>query len=125
MVLIDKASLRGARQSLYYGTANIYGALKTTDPVTGITKVVNDALLHENIPCKLSHREIKADTQTNGPSQINHSIKVSITNEINIPSGSKMVITQSGKTAKYKSSGEGAQFIVHQEIPLVIDGRYS
>lgn len=125
LVLIDKIALRTAREKLWYGSANIYGALKTTDPITGITKIVNDAMLYENLPCKLSHREIKSDEQTDGPSRVVHSIKVSIGNEYNIPSGSKMVITQSGKTASYKSSGEAAQFVVHQEIPLVIDKRYS
>lgn len=125
MVLIDKATLRVARQRLYYGLADIYGARKTTDPITGITKVESDALLHQNVPCKLSHKTIKEDSQTDGPSVVAHSIKVSITNEIVIPSGSKMTITQNGKSATYKSSGESAQFIVHQEVPLVIDKRYS
>lgn len=126
MVLnIDKVQLRQARESLWYGSATVYGTSKVKDPVTGITKVVNNALLFSDLPCKLSHTKIQANDQTVGPAQLNHAIKVSIGNEHNIPAGCKLVITQSGKTEVYKSSGEPAQFIVHQEIPLIIDGKYA
>ena len=125
MVLIDTQSLRSARETLWYGSASIYGSSESVDPITGITTVVENALLYSDVPCKLSHTKIQSNEQTNGPSRLNHAIKVSIGNELNIPAGSKLVITQSGKTETYKASGEPAYFIVHQEIPLIIDGKYA
>ena len=119
MVDIDKAALRAAREQLWYGLATIKTIQMTKNPQT---KVLESSFvtLHEDIPCKLSHTKIqKNDQQTVGPGIIEHAIKVSINNDIEIPAGCEFVISQSGKTATYKQSGEAAVFIVHQEIPLI------
>ena len=125
MVLIDKIKLRSARELLWYGTCTVFGFEETVDPITGITTVNDNAMLFDSIPCKLSHTKIGINDQTEGPATLDHTIKLSLGNEYDIPSGCTFVVTQNGKTEKYKQSGEAAFFIVHQEIPLVIDEVYA
>ena len=118
-MVVDEATLLAARKLLWYGLATIKTIQTVKDPAT---KVSNQSFvtLYEDIPCKLSHTKIQKDKQmTVGPGIIEHAIKVSFPNDIEIPAGCEITITQSGKTATYKQSGEPAVFIVHQEIPLI------
>ena len=46
-------------------------------------------------------------------------VKLFIAPEINVMPGSKIVVTQKGRTTEYKNSGEPAIFDTHQEIMLV------
>lgn len=118
---IDILALREAREILWYGLATVETIQSVKDPITKRTvqefKVV-DSL--KDIPCKLSHKKKDVVTQsTTGPAILEHSIWISTGNEHAIPAGSRITITQNGKTALYKQSGEPSVFLVHQEIPLM------
>lgn len=121
VVQINLQELRAAREFLWYGTATVETIQTVKDPITKQSKqsyAVVPGL--EDIPCKLSHKKKDANVQTTtGPSTIEHTTWISTGNEHIIPAGSKITVTQNGKTLTYKNSGEPAMFLVHQEIPLV------
>ena len=68
---------------------------------------------------KISFEEVYVNTETDNESKVVTKIKLFIAPEINIMPGSKIVVTQRGRTTEYKNSGEPAIYETHQEIMLV------
>lgn len=79
----------------------------------------DESVLHENKPCKLSFKTITTTTEgvAAGVSQV---AVLFMSNEFEVPPGSKITITQNGKTTDYERSGEPAIYSHHQEIPLAL-----
>lgn len=127
VISIDLIALRAAREVLWYGKATVETIQSVKNTITKRTEqayVPVDGLV--DIPCKLSHKKKDQNTQlTSGPSTIEHSTWISTGNEHNIPPGSRITVTQNGKTLVYKNSGEPAVFLVHQEIGLIPDKEYA
>lgn len=127
VVGVDLLKLRAARERLWYGKATVETVQSVKDPITKrAVQSYAPVVGLEDIPCKLSHKKKDANQQlTSGPSTIEHSTWISTGNEHQIPPGSRITVTQNGKTLVYKNSGEPAYFLVHQEIPLIPDKEYA
>lgn len=115
---------RKALERLWIGECTVYEWKEVEDPLTFITES-QEVLLHENLKCKLSHKNISATSQTGAGAIVVQQIKLSLGNEYDIPPGCKITVTQNGKIADYTRSGEPAVFMDHQEIVLDIFGGYA
>ena len=108
---------RKALEKLWRGTCDVIGWGEVEDPITHVT-THGEIILHKNLKCKLSHKNISATSQTGAGAIVVQQIKLSLGNEYEIPAGCKITVNQNGKTADYIRSGEPAVFMDHQEIVL-------
>ena len=119
MGVLDKAKrqARKAIESRYDGVCTISNYQNIEDPITFVTELKEVEVIKEQ-PCRLSYSSIPATTQTDTINAVSQSIKLFIAPEVNIPAGSKIVVTQNGRTTVYKNSGQPAIYSTHQEINL-------
>ena len=103
-------------ESLYIAKCNIYGFGNVEDEF-GRTES-KEMLLHEEIPCRVSFKNISTANQTEAFASTFQEIKLFINPEIVISEGSKIEVTQNNRTTMYKSSGTSAVYSNHQEIIL-------
>lgn len=103
-------------ESLYIAKCNIYGFGNVEDEF-GRTES-KEMLLHEEIPCRVSFKNISAANQTEVFATTSQEIKLFINPEIIIKEGSKIEVTQHNRTTIYESSGASAVYTNHQEIML-------
>ncbi|WP_202973814.1 hypothetical protein [Lysinibacillus parviboronicapiens] len=94
------------------------------NPVTHATTHKEVALLTDQ-KCKLSYEKQTSTTPTGGPALIAQTTKLFIAPELDIPAGSKIIVTQHNKTTEYARSGEPAIYTDHQEVQLELFERYS
>ena len=107
---------RKALELLWKDTCTIYGKEKTTDPKTKVTSF-QEVPLAENVKCKLSFSTLPAASGDN-VSTVSQTVKLFLGNEVEVPTGSKIVVKRQGKTFTYCRSGEPGWFTHHQEVPL-------
>lgn len=106
-----------AIQSLYKGVCSIIEYVSSIDSTAKRTKFTETTVL-TNQPCRLSFKTISSTNQNDTGASITQSIKLFISNEIQIKPGSKIIVSQNGITTAYKNSGEPAIYANHQEIML-------
>lgn len=85
--------------------------------INNITKQIEEKVL-EDKDCRVSFEDINVNTETDTESKKIQKIKLFIAPELNIKSGSKIVVTRKGRITTYKNSGEPAVYNTHQEIML-------
>jgi hypothetical protein len=106
-----------AIEKLYNGRCDIIENIEVKDPITKITKH-QESVIITNQPCKLSFQRISAVNQSEVAASVGVSVKLFISPDITIHSGSKITVTQNGRSKEYQSSGEPAVYTSHQEIML-------
>lgn len=86
------------------------------DPHTKITGFV-ETTLFQGQPCKLS---FEALSTTNGDhvATVEQKAKLFISADLDIPAGSKMIVTHKGRAFTFTRSSEPGVFSYHQEIML-------
>lgn len=115
---------RKAVESLYKGLCTVKVWKEVEDPITHATT-------HKEVPlftdqkCKLSFEKQTSTTPTGGPAVIAQTTKLFIAPELDIPAGSKIIVSQHDKTTEYARSGGPAVYMDHQEIMLEAFERYS
>lgn len=114
----EVVNIKNAIEKLYNGTCNIFESQKVVkeNKSTGFEEVK----ILEDQPCRLSFKTITNSKQTNLEAETKQIIKLFISSEIAVKSGSKIEVTQNGKTEIYKNSGKPAIYSTHQEIILEI-----
>lgn len=106
-----------ALQSLWKGSCTVYVKQEAQDPTTKrIT--FGESAVYTNQACKLSFEKITDTIENNNAALITQAAKLFISPDVIIPPGSKITVTQNGKTADYEKSGEPAVYSNHQEVPL-------
>jgi len=111
-------------ESLYKGVCTIYEMQKVKDPNTHQT-TTKEVMVLENQKCKLSYENITSANQTSAPATIAQSTKLFVAPEIVVKAGSKIVVTQQGRTTAFSRSGEPAIFTDHQEVKLELFKEYA
>ncbi|MCL2488374.1 MAG: hypothetical protein FWE80_06795, partial [Oscillospiraceae bacterium] len=115
-------------KSLWDGRCTVYVREAVTNPANGQTDQIEVATL-KNEPCRLSHGSsagaVSAASPKSSAAAVNQGVKLIISKDIVIPAGSKITVTQNGKTADYIRSGESAMFSVHNEIALELFERWA
>nr|DAW76722.1 MAG TPA: head closure knob [Caudoviricetes sp.] len=109
---------RKAIQSMWTGICSIF-AFKDTEDKYGVTDNT-EVKLFENLPCRLSFKNISQTNQTESFATSAQVVKLFIAPEVYVPPGSVIEVTQNGVTRKYKHSGISAVYTNHQEIVLDI-----
>ena len=118
--MINKKALSQARkavESLYDAKCTVIEYKNVTNEVTKQTKKQEVSEIIDQ-PCKLSFSSLKNSSQTDAGNEVKQVIKVFIAPELEINPGSKLVITNKGRTTDFKNSGKPAIFNTHQEIVL-------
>lgn len=113
---------RYAIERLYKGKCDIYEYSKEKGSNGRTTS--EERLIHESIPCRLSHSSIPATNQTEG-GKVAEGIKLFIAPELSIKPNSKIVVKQNGVTRTFKNSSLSAIYTDHQEINLEIFDRWA
>ena len=103
-------------ESLYEGSCNVVEYQKVKDPITKKTDF-QEVVVLENQPCKLSYGSNKSTGSENVSSK-EETIKLFLAPEVDIKAGSKIIVTQRGRTVEYSNSSVPAIFSNHQEITL-------
>jgi len=106
-----------ALQMLWKGTYSVFIREERLNPITKRTEF-EEVPIYTDQPCKLSFKTIPSTNENNNAAEVVQVTKLFISNEIDIPAGSKIRVTQNGKTADYEKSGEPAVYTNHQEITL-------
>lgn len=101
---------------MYIGVCDVieYRKVKRDNNSTGSIEVV----VYENVPCRLSFGSSSEANQTDTATEIKQTVKLFVAPEIEINSGSKIIVTQNNKCAEYSNSGEVKMYPTHQEINL-------
>lgn len=122
--MINYKRHRKTIEKLYDGecTVKVHGEYQ--DPVTKITKV-GEHTLFEKQPCRLSYGSMPSTSDTEGPANIVQITKLFIAPELEIPAGSKIIVTQNGRTTEFSNSGVPAVYPTHQEITLELFKEYA
>lgn len=115
---------RKAVESLYKGLCTVKVWQEVEDPITHVTKHDEVTLLTEQ-KCKLSYEKQTATTLTGGPAVIAQTTKLFIAPELDIPAGSKIIVSQYGKTTEYARSGKPVVYMDQQEIMLELFKEYT
>lgn len=108
---------RAAIEATYDGSCNIYNREPKRDPETGVTSL-EEVCKMENQLCHLSFSSSGAAEGTDTIAKVTQVIKLFLTPEIVIDPGSKIEVTQHGRTEVYGQSGKAAVYSSHQEILL-------
>lgn len=111
------AAYRNALRSMWDGTATIVVLEGSVDETTGRT-VQKEITLAENLPCRVSYRSVKSTTPQEEAALVAQSITMYIDSSVDIPEGSKIIVSQNGVTEHYSRSGKPAVYTCHQEVPL-------
>lgn len=111
---LEKA--KKAIQSLWTGVCNIFGFRDIEDEYGATTHA--EVTLFENLPCRLSFKNISQTSQTESFAVSSQVVKLFLAPEVYVPPGSVIEVTQNGITRKYKHSGISAVYTNHQEIVL-------
>lgn len=114
--------VRTAIESLYVGVCTITNSQKVFNYVTKRV-TFEDVVICENEPCRLSYSSISTADYDKKTSAVEQIIKLFVRPELEVAAGSKITITQNGRTVTYKASGQPAVYTNHQEILLRLDDR--
>jgi len=114
-----------ALKALWKGRCTAYVKEEIFDPITKRTDF-SDKLLFENEPCRisfrlpfrLSYKATSSKAEKLDAAAVRQTISLFISNERDIPPGSKLVITQNGITEIYQRSSKASVYTHHQEILL-------
>ncbi|HMM20628.1 MAG TPA: hypothetical protein PKA10_07795 [Selenomonadales bacterium] len=112
-----RQAARKAQEKLYDGLCSVTEFQKVKDPETKLTSTKPVEVLADQ-PCRLSYSALPAADQSNTVTDIAQSIKLFIAPEVVISAGSKITVTQAGRTENYARSGQPAIYATHQEINL-------
>lgn len=114
--------VRKVLESTYVDTCSVIEQQKIK--VKGVVTAEELTVL-ENKPCKLSFETIKAAVETDSATRIIQITKLFIAPEIEIKSGSKIVVQHYGREFEYTRSGVSAVYDTHQEIMLELFEEYA
>ena len=108
---------RKAIESLYIDKCDIIQLVSAKNPVNKRTELT-EQVVHKSVPCRLSVKNIATASDSDTASSAVQVTTVFMAPELDIPAGSKFLITHYGREFKYESSGYPAIYSSHQEIRL-------
>ena len=115
---------RKAIEATYDGTCRIYGMRPVKDPMTKVTRQ-EEALVQDGIACHLSYSSTAPVAGSDTVTGVAQTIKLFLAPELVVPPGSRIEVTQQGRTESYAQSGKAAVYSSHQEILLEIWKEYA
>lgn len=108
---------RKAMEGTYDGTCRAYGMGAVKDPVTKVTRQ-EEVMLLDGIPCHLSYTGTGAAAASGTVTAVPQTARLFLGPGLEVPPGSRIEVTQQGRTGSYAKSGKASVYASHQEIPL-------
>lgn len=112
-----RKAARRAQEAMYEGLCTIVEYHTVRDEKTKLSEE-REVVVMENLPCKLSFEKLDAASPTETATAISQGVKLFLSPEVRVNSGSKIIVTQNGITGEYSASGVPAVYATHQEIVL-------
>ena len=115
-----------AIRKLWTGKCSIFEQRSVVDPITHITSFKTVAIV-ENELCRLSY-PLSTDTYVNVSDTVQElkaPVTLFIRPDLVILEGSRVTVTQNGRTTEYKASGTPSVHSCHQEIKLDVVKEYA
>ena len=109
--------VRRAVERLYDGRATVEEARKEKN-AKNITALVWSVVARD-VPCRVSYKTVAPAGRSDTVDSIAQAITLFTAPEIDIKPGSRVMVTQRGRTMRFACSGIPAVYDSHQEIPLV------
>lgn len=108
---------------LYDGTCDVveYEEYQRPNKSTGHREVV----VMQDVPCRLSFSTINSTNPSDSASKVVQVVKLFVEPDVNIKAGSKIIVTQHGKSEEYCHSGVSTMYESHQEIVLDLFERWA
>lgn len=104
-------------QMLWKGKCTVKVRQSRINPITKRTEF-DEVTTYTDEPCKLSFETISSTDENSNAASITQKAKLFIGPDVIIPPGSKITVTQNGRTVDYEQTGEPAVYTNHQEIIL-------
>lgn len=101
----------------WIGKATIYGKSQYKDFLTKTTQVIETEICTDE-PCRVSYSSKSSAAVSSTYSQADQEIILFISSDIDIPAGSKVLVTQIDQTTEYYASGFPRRYSSHQQITL-------
>lgn len=108
--------VRRAVERLYDGRATVEEARKEKN-AKNITTLLW-AVVAKDVPCRVSYKTLAPAGRSDTVDSIAQTITLFTAPEIAIKPGSRVTVTQRGRTMRFACSGIPAVYDSHQEIPL-------
>ena len=108
--------VRRSVERLYDGWATVEEARKEKNP-KNITALVWSAVA-QDVPCRVSYKTVAPAGRSDTVDSIAQAITLFTAPEIDIKPGSRVTVTQRGRTMRFACSGIPAVYESHQEVPL-------
>lgn len=115
---------RKALEATYDGVCAVYEKESAKDSYTKVTSQKEVAVIR-NEPCHLSYSSDSAASGTDTVTNVAQTIKLFLAPEKEIKPGSRIEVTQHGRTENYSQSGKAAVYSTHQEIVLELFRGYA
>lgn len=115
-----------ALKKLWTGKCSIFEQRSVVDPITHITSFKAVAVV-ENEPCRLSYptsNDVYVD-ESNTVQELKAPVTLFIRPDLVILEGSRITVTQNGRTVEYKASGTPSVHSCHQEVKLTVVKEYA
>ena len=109
--------VRRAIERLYDGRATVEEARKEKN-AKNITALVWSAVARD-VPCRVSYKTLAPAGRSDTVDSIAQAITLFTAPDIDIKPGSRVTVTQRGRTMRFSCSGIPSVYDSHQEIPLV------
>lgn len=113
--------LKKHANSLFDGTCTITEFVSSTGTINNTVATV----IAENVPCRLSYSSKPSGTETSTATAVTQVIKLFLGTDVTVKAGSRIVVTQAGKTNSYVAAGEPAVYLSHQEVELTLKERWA
>ena len=115
--MLPKISLvKRAVEHLYDGRMTVEEARKEKN-AKNITALVWSAVI-EDAPCRVSYKTVAPAGRSDTVDSIAQAITLFTAPDIDIKPGSRIVVTQRGRSMRFSCAGIPAVYESHQEVPL-------
>lgn len=81
--------------------------------------------LYSALPCRLSFKNVTIPTETDSAARTVQSTKLFLDKDVDVPPGSKIIVTHENVKREYSQSGVPAVYSYHQEIPIELCGEWA
>lgn len=106
-----------AMTSMWTGTCDVVVLTQQLNEENGRTEDV-ESTTQKDIPCRLSFSSSPTTGESNEAFPVSQVTKLFLSKDVDIPPGSKIVVTQNGVTFEFARSGDPAVYSIHQEITV-------
>jgi len=112
-------SHKQALESLWQGRCSVFVRQERRNPVSKRVEF-DEVAVYADQPCRLSYKTVRQTTESNNAAETTQVTTLFVSNALLVPAGSKIAVTQNGRTTNYERSGEPAVYTHHQEITLTL-----